>query len=566
MPTQPRSTMIPGKSSLWAARRAQWRALGLSEAELDLPKIAVVNTSSDLAICFSHLDAIAARAKEAIRRAGGVPFEIRTAAPSDFVTSAGAGGAYVLSARDLIAHDIEVQVEGAQLDGMLCLASCDKSTPGHLMAAGRLDIPTLVLPCGYQPCGVWRGERVDIEDVFERTGWLRSEAITIDELKDLADHAITGPGVCSGMGTATSIHLAAEALGMTLPGTSAVEANSPAMWDHVDASGARIVELVREDVRPRSVMTHTAFRNATAALLAVSGSVNCVKHLQAIAAESGVDVNMRTMFDELAPEVPLLSAVRPSGEVTVEAFERAGGGPALFRQLGDRFDRRAATVGSESWSQLLSRVEVTDEGVIRPLNNPVSDRPALTIVHGSLLPGGGIVRLGGEADRTAHHRGPARIYTSHDEAVQAVYAGEVQPGDVVILRGLGVIGGPAQAFTSGVVFALAGTALLDEVAVITEGQVSGLVNRGLVIAEASPEAAAGGPLAMVQNGDPILIDIAEKRVDLDLDEATLMDRRADLKPLEVSKRGGWLGLYQRNVRPVHEGATLDAPPPPSSRN
>jgi dihydroxy-acid dehydratase len=322
--SQMRSSLTPGRSSLWAARRAQWRALGLSEEDLGRPKIAIVNSSSELAVCFRHLDAVAARAKESVRLAGGVPLEIRTVAPSDFVTSAGAGGAYILSARDLLSHDIEAQVEGAQLDGMLCLASCDKTTPGQLMAAGRIDVPTLVLPCGYQPCGWWQDQRVDIEDVFERTGRLASGRTTVRELEELADRAISGPGVCSGMGTATSMHLAAEALGMALPRTAAVLAGSQQMWTNVDLAGKRIVELVNEGVTPRSIMTQEAFANAVTAVLAVSGSVNCVKHLQAIASEARVDVDVRALFDDLAPQVPLLAAVRPSGSTTVEQFDAAG--------------------------------------------------------------------------------------------------------------------------------------------------------------------------------------------------------------------------------------------------
>ncbi len=276
----------------WSGRRAQWRALGLTDEDMQKPKIAIVNSSSELSSCFSHLDGLADELKVAIRAAGGVPFEIRTAAPSDFITSAGKRGAYILPTRDLIAADIEVQVEGALLDGMVCLASCDKTTPGQLMAAGRLNIPTIVVICGYQKAGKYRGQHTDIEDVFLKTGYLTSGAVTLEEVKGMADVAIQSPGVCQGMGTANSMHVVCEALGMTLPGSAPVAAGSPKMHEHLRAAGARIVEMVWQDLKPRDVITAGAVRNAVQMVLAVSGSINCVKHLQAIATEAEIDVDV----------------------------------------------------------------------------------------------------------------------------------------------------------------------------------------------------------------------------------------------------------------------------------
>ena len=222
---------LPVGTSRWATRRAQWLSLGISDEDMTKPKIAIVNSSSDLASCFAHLDGIVGPLKQAIREAGGLAFEVRTAAPSDFITSAGKDGRYILPTRDLIAADIEVAVEGAQLDGMVCLASCDKTVPGQLMAAARLNIPTLIVPCGYQPCGLYRGEKLDIEEVFLKAGHVASGEVTLEELAEMSENAITGPGVCAGMGTANSMHISCEALGMTLPGTTPVRANSQAMWD-----------------------------------------------------------------------------------------------------------------------------------------------------------------------------------------------------------------------------------------------------------------------------------------------------------------------------------------------
>ncbi len=550
-----RSSLEPGTVP-WAGRRAQWRALGLTDEDMEKPKIAIVNSSSQLSSCFSHLDGIAAEVKAAIHEAGGYAFEVRTAAPSDFITSAGRNGAYILPSRDLIANDIEVQVEGALLDGMICLASCDKTTPGQLMAAGRLNIPTLVVVCGYQASGEYAGEHLDIEDVFLKSGYVASGRVTLDELASMADVAIKSPGVCAGMGTANSMHSVCEALGMALPGSAPVAALSEKMWAQARAAGRRIVEMTWQDFKPREIITAGAVENAVRLVLAVSGSINCVKHLQAIATEADVDVDVYGLFAALGEQTPLLSAVRPSGHALIEDFEAAGGARAVLKRLEPCLDLDAKTVTGRTWRDELAGVEVADDDVIRPLDNPVSRRASIIVVRGSLLPGGGIVRLGGEGERTMQFRGPARIFHSRDEALAAIKDGQVNAGEVVVLRGLGVIGGPGMAMTSAVVFALDGAELINDVAVITEGQLSGLVNEGLVVGEASPEAADGGPLAFITDGDTISIDVARKTVDHELSEAELAERMKAHPVFGAQDQRGWLGVYQKTVTPVHRGAVL----------
>jgi dihydroxy-acid dehydratase len=550
-----RSILAPGTPQ-WVGRRAQWKALGISDEDMEKPKIAIINSSSELSSCFSHLDGVAAVVKQAVRKAGGLPFEVRTAAPSDFVTSAGRRGAYILPSRDLIAADIEVQVEGALLDGMIALSSCDKTTPGQIMAAGRLNIPTISVICGYQASGEYRGEHVDIEEVFLKSGYLSSGRITLDELGKMADVAVRSPGVCAGMGTANSMHSVCEALGMALPGSAPVAAMSPKMLELAAAAGERIVEMVWQDRKPRDILTAGAIRNAVALVLAVSGSINCVKHLAAIASEAGLDVDVYGMFADLADKVPLLTAIRPNGKQLIEDFDAAGGARAVLKRLESLLDLDVLTVTGRSLREVLASVVVTDESVIRTIENPLSRRPSINIVRGSLLPGGGIVRLGGIGERKMTFRGEATIYHSRDEALTAINAGEVKPGQVLVLRGLGVIGGPGMALTSAVVFALDGAGLLNDVAMITEGQLSGLVNDGLVVGEASPEAAAGGPLALLENGDTISIDVNRKVVDLEVDEHILEERRRHIQPFGAQNQTGWLGVYQRTVSPVHEGAVL----------
>ncbi|MGY1824340.1 dihydroxy-acid dehydratase [Geodermatophilus sp. SYSU D00079] len=547
---------FPVGGTPWAMRRAQWTALGLSEEDMDKPKIAIVNSSSKLASCFSHLDDVVPPLMAAVRAAGGVPFEVRTAAPSDAITSAGAQGRYILPSRDLIASDIEVAVEGAQLDGMVTLASCDKTTPGQLMAAGRLDVPTIVVGCGYQPSGVYRGEHVDFEDVFLYAGHVATGAMTVEELAEMASVAVSGPGVCAGMGTANSMHIATEALGMAMPGSTPVLALSDKMFADAERAGRRIVELVREDLRPRQVLTPGAFRNAVTAVLAISGSVNCVKHLQAIAVEAGCDVDVMGLFEELAPQVPLLTAVKPNGDRRIDEFEAAGGAQALLYQLRPLLDLDQPTVDGRTLGEVLGGATVADPDVIRPVGEPLATHPGITVVRGTLAPEGAVVKRTVADDGVHRFSGPAKVYTSREEGLAGIRAGEVRPGDVVVLSGLGLRGSPGMALTSAFVFALDGAGLGDQVVVVTDGQMSGLVNKGLVVAEVSPEGAVGGPLGLVRDGDVVSVDVDARTLDLQVPDEELERRRAELPPLPAPRGCGWLDVYARTVSPLGRGATL----------
>jgi dihydroxy-acid dehydratase len=538
-------------------RRAQWSALGLSDEDLEKPKIAIVNSSSQLASCFSHLDEVVGPLKKAIEDAGGVAFEVRTAAPSDAITSAGAAGQYILPSRDLIASDIEVAVEGALLDGMVCLASCDKTTPGQLMAAGRLNIPTIIVACGYQPSGMYRGEAVDFEDIFRFAGHVNAGRMTVSELGEMSRCAVTGPGVCAGMGTANSMHLAAEALGMALPGTTPVLALGDKMWSGVAAAGARIVSLVLAGVTPRSILTPAAFANAVTAILSVSGSVNCLKHLQAVAIEAGTDVDVYRLFESLAPRVPLLTDVKPNGDTQITQFDAAGGSLGLLRQLAPLLDLSAMTVGGVTLGEAIASVS-PDESVIRPLSAPLASHPAIVVMRGSLAPDGAVLKRTVADDAPLSFRGPAKVVHSRDEGVAAAKAGRFVAGDVVVLTGLGLRGSPGMGLTSALMFAIDGAGLSASVAVITDGQMSGLVNGGLVVAEVSPEGASGGPLGLVRDGDIISIDVDARTVDLEVSPAELDARRAELPPLRAPAGCGWLSVYARTVAPLGAGATLGA--------
>jgi dihydroxy-acid dehydratase len=481
---------------------------------------------------------------------------VRTAAPSDAVTSAGAAGRYILPSRDLIASDVEVAVEGALLDGMVCLSSCDKTTPAHLMAAGRLNIPTIVIGCGYQPSGRYRGEPVDFEDVFHYAGHVVTGRMTVDQLAEMSACAVTGPGVCAGMGTANSMHIAAEALGMALPGSTPVLANGPRMWQTVAEAGRRIVAMVAEGPRPRDIMTPSAFRNAVTAVLAISGSVNTLKHLQAVAVEAGCQVDVYAAFEELAPKVPLLSAVKPNGPRRIEEFEAAGGTRALLHQLRSLLDLDQRTVAGSTLRDALADVQVADPEVIRPVDNPVARHPGIVILRGSLAPGGAVVKRTVADDGIRRFTGPAKVFHSREEGLAGIRSGEVKPGQVVVLTGLGLRGAPGMGLTSAFVFAIDGAGLGGQVAVVTDGQMSGLVNKGLTVAEVNPEGAAGGPLGLVRDGDIISVDVDARTIDLDVPEEVLTQRRAQQPPVAAPAGCGWLSVYARTVRPLTEGATL----------
>ncbi len=555
-PNNLRSYIEPG-SPREAVRRAQWKALGLSDEDMLKPKIAVVNSSSELAICFSHLDGVAKIVKEEIRAAGGLPFEIRTAAPSDFIIGRGKGGGYILASRDLIVNDMEIAVEGAQLDGMICLSSCDKTPPAHLMAAGRFDIPTIIVIGGYQPSGEVNGRHVDIEDLFLGSVQTQFGKLTRAELKDMSENAIRGPGVCAGMATANSMHVVCEALGMTLPGSAPVLANSAAMLDAARRSGRRIVGMVWEQITPRKVMTTGAFRNAVAAVLAVSGSINCIKHLQATAVECGLDIDVFGLFNELGARIPVLSAVRPNGPDSIEQFEAAGGARALLKQLGTLIDGDVLTVTGKTLRENLAGVAVNDPEVIRPVERAFSRQAPIVILRGSLAPDSAVVKLGLRGpERKTRFRGEAIVFDDCAQAMQAIEERRVRAGQVLVVRGMGPKGGPGMAGpASMVVFALDSAGLSGEVAFVSDGQLSGLCNKGLTVAEVSPEAAVGGPIGLVEDGDCVSIDVDAHSIELEVSEATLAARAAcDAPP--PPRAGGWLSIYQRTVQPMSRGAVL----------
>ncbi|MXO59840.1 dihydroxy-acid dehydratase [Altererythrobacter salegens] len=538
------------------SRRANWRALGLSKEDMDKPKIAVVNSSSELAICYAHLDGIAQQVKEEIRAAGGVPFEVRTVAPSDFITGANKTGSYILAGRDIIANDIEVQVEAALLDGMICLTSCDKTPPGHLMAAARLNIPTILVIGGYQQAGEIDGEPVDVEDLWSGQIGERFGAKPKFPVAQMAENAIMGPGVCAGMATANTMHSVVEALGMCLPGHAPVRANSPKMQANARAAARRIVEMVAEDLKPRDILTPGAFRNAVATVLAVSGSINAIKHLQATAIEAENGVDVFALWDEMS-DVPVISAVRPTGEVRIEQFEDAGGARAVLKRLEGRIDTGALTCTGKMLADNLDGYVIPGPDVIHAMDDPVGLGPSIAILRGSFAETA-VVRLGiRDGSRPEEFSGPARVFESSAECMQAIEDKVVQPGDVVVARNQGLKGGPAMGGSaSAILFALDAAGLAKTTAFVTDGQLSGLCLKGLTVAEVHPEAATGGPIGKIRDGDTITISVENRSIDVEVPAAELATRNG---PGWKTPASGYLGTFRKDVRDMSTGGVLLPP-------
>lgn len=547
-----RSNFEPG-STRWAVRRAQWSAMGISLEDQEKPKIAIVNTSSRLSVCFAHLDDVAIRVADAIKEAGGLPFEIRTTAPSDFVTSAGRKGRYLMPTRDLIVNDVESAVEGAVLDGIVFLSSCDKTTPAHLMAAARLDLPSIVVIGGYQRGGTWNGCSVDIDTVYESVGAIAAGEMTTDDLGELADSAIQGPGVCAGLATANTMHCLAEALGMTVPGSAPTRANSESMLANATAAGHRIVDMVHEDLRARQILTSDAIENAVEVALALGGSVNCIRHLTAISAEADLNQDVVALFESKGLDAVQLAAIRPNGAHQVWDLDEIGGVQTVMRTLLPRLHGDALTVDGISVAERAAAARDADGDVLHTLDDPIKNEPGLIILRGTLAPDGAIVKVAGVGAARRDFSGPANVFAGEDDAIAALGDGRIAPGDVIILRGMGPRGGPGTVFAASFVAALNGAGLGGRVAVVTDGELSGL-NHGLVVGQVMPEAADGDPLAGVEQGDLITIDLDRRRIDADPARDGAPVRSGD-----PTLERGWLGQYAALVSPMQQGAVLRRP-------
>lgn len=550
-----RSNFKPG-TTRWAVRRTQYKGMGFTDEELLKPKIGVINTSNRLSVCYAHVDSIAKLVEDAILEAGGIPFEIRTAAPSDFVTTAGKKARYLMPTRDLVVNEIECMVEGSCLDGMVCLCSCDKTAPAQMMASARLDIPSMLLACGYQVGGIGSdNEFHDIDDVYEKIGAVASGSMTLQQLTDMTDCAIQTPGVCAGLGTANSMHIVSEAIGMALPGNAPIFSSGSKLKLYAKAAGFNIVDMVKKDRTARQIITKESIENAIMVVLAIGGSVNTVRHLAAIATEAEIDMDVIATYEKYADTIKLLTSVRPNGPYRTEDLEAAGGCNAVMKRIEKFLHTDCLTVNGKTVGQNLEKTEIRRPEVIKTMEHPQNDRSGVAIFRGNLSPHGSIVKLSALPRDMKIFEGPARIYDGEDEAIAAIGRKEIHNGDAIVLRNMGPKGGPGTVFACSFVAALNGANLASNIAVITDGELSGL-NRGIVIGQVMPEAAAGGPLAVIKNGEIIRIDFEKRRMDVVLPQEEIDTRLAQWQPPKHENVSGYLKQYYELVQPIEQGAVL----------
>lgn len=539
-----------------APHRALFKAMGYIDEELRRPLIGIVNSWNELIPGHIHLDRIAKAVKEGVRLAGGTPLEFCTIGICDGIAMGHQGMKYSLPSRELIADSIEVMAMAYSFDGLVLIPNCDKIIPGMMMALARLDIPALVVSGGPMLAGNYRGKKVDLISVFEGIGEVASGKMAEEELLELEEHACPGPGSCAGLFTANSMNCLSEALGIALPGNGTIPAVDARRIRLAKMSGIRIVEMVKEDLRPSKVLTREAFENAIALDMAFGGSTNTLLHLPAIAKELGIELPLE-LFDRISSKVPHICKLRPAGPHHLEDLDRAGGVMGILSELwkGGLIYGDVLTVSGKPLKELLLRHRVYDHTVIRPLEDPYSTTGGLVVLFGTLAPEGAVVKASAVVPEMLRHEGPARVFDSEEEALEAILSGNIRKGDVVVIRYEGPKGGPGMREMLAPTSAIVGMGMDKEVALITDGRFSG-GTRGAAIGHVSPEAAVGGPIALVKNGDIIKIDIPKKRLDLLLSEEELQRRKKEWEPREAKVERGYLKRYSLLVESASKGAIL----------
>ncbi|BCU77632.1 dihydroxy-acid dehydratase [Luteolibacter sp. LG18] len=549
------------KGAIRAPHRSLFRATGAirSESDWEKPFIAIANSFVQVIPGHAHLDVVGRKVREAVRAAGGVPFEFNCIGVDDGIAMGHGGMRYSLASREIIADSIETMLRAHCFDGVVCIPNCDKIVPGMMMGAARVNIPTVFVSGGPMRSGrnPTTGESLDLASVFEAVGRLSTQSITEDQLGEIERHACPTCGSCSGMFTANSMNCLCEALGLALPGNGSILATDPARDALFERAGRTIVRLVRDDVKPADILTRGAFANALALDMAMGGSSNTVLHTIAVAHEAGIPLSMRD-FNEMAARVPHLCKVAPSGKHYMEDIDRAGGISAILRTLAEipgLLDLDAFTVSGLTLGETISVAEVMDCDVIRPLDKAYSPQGGLAVLHGNLAPDGCVVKTAGVSPTMMTFAGPAVIFESEQEASTGILTGRVKAGDVVVIRHEGPKGGPGMPEMLAPTSAIAGRGLGESVTLITDGRFSG-ATRGAAIGHISPEAAAGGPIALVESGDLIEIDIPNRSIHLHVSAETLAERRTKWTPPEPKIRSGYLARYAKLVTSADTGAVL----------
>lgn len=539
-----------------APHRALLKATGVTDADMHKPFIAIANSYVDIVPGHVHLQAFGEVVRQAIREAGGMPFMFNTIGVDDGIAMGHAGMKYSLPSREIIADSVETMVAAHWFDGLICIPNCDKITPGMLMAAMRLNVPTIFVSGGPMKAGVTStGKVVDLISVFEGVGAFKAGVINEAELKELEDFGCPTCGSCAGLFTANSMNCLCEALGMALPGNGTILAVDPRREELARQAARQLLTLIDLDLKPRDIVTAKAIDNAMALDVAMGGSTNTVLHVLALAHEAGVDYPI-ARFNEVAARVPTLCKVSPSSHYHIEDVENAGGVSAILYELSRKpgaLHLDAMTVTGRTLGENIAGQVSQDHDCIRTLENPYSETGGLAILFGNLAPEGSVIKTAGVAPGQLRHRGPAICFDSQEEAVSGILGGKVKPGHVVVIRYEGPKGGPGMQEMLAPTSQIAGMGLGSSVALITDGRFSG-GTRGACVGHISPEAAAGGPIGLLRDGDMITVDIPNRRLDVELTEEELANRRASWQPLTRPNLPAYLRRYARMVTSGSQGA------------
>jgi len=541
-----------------APHRSLLYALGYTPEELKRPLVGIANSQNEIVPGHLHLDRIAEAVKAGVRMAGGTPIEFHTIAICDGIAMGHQGMKYPLASRELIADSVEAMAVAHQFDGLVLIPSCDKSVPGMLMAAARLNLPTVVVSGGPMLAGRYGGEDADLNTVFEAVGQFAVGKISEAELTAIEQAACPGCGSCAGMFTANTMNCLSEALGIALPGNGTIPAVHADRIRLAKRAGIRVMALIETNLRPRDILTREAFENAIRLDMAVGGSTNTVLHLPAIAHEAEVELPL-TLFDEINASTPYLAKLSPAGPLHIQDLHEAGGVSAMLKELSKRdllhLDR--PTVTGRTLGQNIADAQILRPDVIHPIDDPIAPTGGIAILWGNLAPEGAVVKAAAVAPEMRAHEGPARVFAGEEEAVQAILGGKIHPGDVVVIRYEGPKGGPGMREMLIPTSAIAGMGLDDKVALLTDGRFSG-ASRGAAIGHISPEAMEGGPIGLVEEGDRIRVDIPGHQLALLVSEEELARRRARWQPIPPRVTRGYLARYAALVTSASMGAVLKA--------
>jgi len=539
-----------------AHRRAIYKGCGYDDIDLSRPLIGIVNTCNDAALGHIHLDKLADHVKAGIWQAGGTPFEFRTIATCGEISIGTPHLRYELVIRDIIASSIEIMANVQLFDGLVLLASCDSIIPGVIIGALRTGLPSIFLSGGPQLPGRFEGRQVVMSELGQQVfGTQNRREEKQRRLRAFENHVCPGPGACSLMGTANTMQIIAEAIGMALPGSSTVPAVYAEKLRFAKKTGRRIVEMVKSDLRPSEIATKASLLNGIMVELAIAGSTNAVLHLISFAREMGIDVGLDD-FDRLSRRVPVISKVIPTGRATVVDLHNAGGVPAIMGELSSIIHAGAITVSGKTVGEIIINARSTDTDVLTTIEEPAFQNGGIAVLKGTLAPYGAICRTTTIPSDRMTHRGPARIFHSDEDAYYAVTTGKIKPGDVIIIRYEGPVGAPGMREMMMTTDALVGMGKAKDVFVVTDGRFSGFTE-GSAIGHVAPEAAVGGPIAIVEDGDRVVIDIPSRRLDLDISKEKISRRLARWSPPRPKVQRGILAVYARMALQAHEGAMID---------